>query len=178
MSQQEVNDDTQQNTGAPAEELNASLSGSAADENLVVAEPKKALNRTTLVLFAVVALGGGGLYWMNMRTGPTSAADAPQAAAANQTISQFLGSGNNNLQKMEQMLRNTQRIVQQFLAYPSVTQVPLNHLQTNPFRLTAAKDGESAQQAEARKKQEEEKAAIKRAAETLQIQSILHGARR
>jgi hypothetical protein len=167
-----------QTDDAPAEELKAALSGEGGEENFVVTEPRKPLNRTTLVLFAIVALGTGGLYLMHLRTGPKSAGAAPQSVAANQTITQFLSSGNNNLRNMEQMLRNTQKIVQQFLAYPSINQVPLKQLQTNPFRATVAKDGETASEADARKRQDDEKAAIKRAVENLQIQSILHGARR
>ena len=42
---------------------------------------------------------------------------------------------------MEQMLRNTEKVVQQFPTYPSVTQVPLDELKTNPFRQTSRREG-------------------------------------
>jgi len=178
MSAEDINDDSQpQGDDASAAEMAETLS-SGGDENFVVTEEKKPVNRTTLVLFLVVALGGGALYLMHLRTGPKTADAAPQAAQANQTITQFLSGGGSNLKNMEQMLQNTQKIVQQFLAYPSVNQIPLNQLQTNPFRLTASKDGESSSEAEARKKQDEEKVSIRRAAEALQIQSIMFGARK
>ena len=187
MSEQENNNDSPLSGGnspglddAPASDSSgtAALSGEGGDESFVATEPRKPVNRTTLVLFSIVLLGGGGLYLMYMRTGPKSAGAALQSAAASQTITQFLSNGNNNMRNMEQLLRNTQKIVQQFLAYPSINQVPLKQLQTNPFRFTAAKDGESASDADARKKQEDEKVAVRHAADNLQIQSILHGTKR
>ena len=40
----------------------------------VTGEAKKPLNRTTIVLFVVIALGGGGLFLMHSKTGPETAA--------------------------------------------------------------------------------------------------------
>lgn len=177
MSFEQINDAAPPQGDDPAgADLNDGVAGG--EESFVVTEEKKAPNRTTMVLFLIIAIGGGGLYVMHLRTGPKSAAAAPQTAQANQTISQFLKSGSSNLLSMETMLRNTQKIVQQFLSYPSVSQVPLDQLHTNPFRTAAAKEGESNSQAVTRRQQEQEKVAIKRAAEGLQVQSILHGARR
>ena len=48
----------------------------------------------------------------------------------------------------------------------------------DPFRQTSAKDGETNSEADARRKAEEEKAIIQRAAEGLQVQSILSGSRK
>jgi len=80
---------------------------------------------------------------------------------------------------MEEMLHNTQKIVQQFLEYPSVPQVPLSSLNTNPFRFAKAEpDGKSAEDA-AKKKKEEERAAALHASQSLVLQSIIHsGARK
>jgi len=179
MSTEQTNDDAQNLTDgaepAPADDLNQALSEDGGSESYVVTEEKKPLNRTTLVLFLVVALGGGALYLMHLRTGPKSAEAAPQTVQANQTITQFLSGGNTNLKTMEQMLRNTQKIVQQFLAYPSVNQVPLQQLKTNPFRQTSAKDGETQNEADSRRKKEDDKAAARHAAEGFALQSILHG---
>jgi hypothetical protein len=178
----ELNNDELQTTGEAEQassesEMTEALAGGG-EESFVVTDEKKPINRTSLVLFVVVALGGGGLYLMHLRTGPKSAEAAPQTVQANQTITQFLSGGNTNLKTMEQMLRNTQKIVQQFLAYPSVNQVPLGQLKTNPFRQTSAKDGETASEADARKKRDDDKAAARRTAEGFQLQSILHGTRK
>ena len=35
---------------------------------------------------------------------------------------------------MEETLRNTEKVVDQFNNYPSVKQIPLSDLQTNPFQ--------------------------------------------
>src|SRR3954471_3754217 len=130
----------------------------------VVSTPKKTVNMTSLVLFGLIALGGGALYLMHLRTGPAEASAAnPQA---NATVEQFLSGGQTNILQMERMLRDTQKVVDQFLTYPSVPQIPLKLLQTNPFRQLDEKgpDG-TASEIEAKRKKEEERLAIKKAAE-------------
>ena len=189
MSAEDLNDDfksTDDGAGADgpnsdggADELNDALS-SGGDANFVIGEEKKPMNRTTLVLLLVVALGGGGLYLMYRRAGGPKGADAaPQAVKANQTITQFLSSGDTSMKNVERLLANTRKMVETFLTYPSVNQVPLNRLATNPFRQSApTKDGESSSDAEARRRRDEDRAVIKKAADGLALQSILHGARK
>jgi hypothetical protein len=140
--------------------------------DFVISEPKKQVNMTTLVLFGLIALGGGALYLMHLRTGPAEASAAnPQA---NATVEQFLSGGQTNIIQMERMLRDTQKVVDQFLTYPSVTQIPLTALQTNPFRQLLDKGPDtSATEAEAKRKKEEERLAIKTAAEALQLQFVM-----
>jgi hypothetical protein len=177
MSVEEFQDDASGPKNDSGQELTDVLAGSE-DASFVATDEKKPLNRTTLVLMAVVALGGGGLYFMHLRTGPSAATAATQSAAANQTITQFLSNSDTSVKGVEKMLNNTQKIVQQFLKYPSVNQVPLNQLQTNPFRQAAAKEGESVDDAELRRKREDEKIIVRRAADGLQLQSILLGTRK
>lgn len=144
-----------------------------------VVEEKKSLNLTTVALFLVLAVGGAGLYFMHLRTGPKAAAAAAasaQTAQAGKTIDQFLSGGNQNMKLMEQMLQNTQKVVQQFLNYPSVTQVPLEQLQTNPFRMTSSRressEGNSA--TSDRRKREAERLAVLKSVQELQLQSVVH----
>src|SRR5438093_12454183 len=119
MSNDAISDDMPASSEqAQPDDLNAALSGGG-DENFVVTEQKKPLNRTTLVLFLILALGGGGLYLMHLRTGPKPVDAAPAGGQTSHAVTQFLSGGSNNLKSLEQMLRNTQKIVQQFLAYPS-----------------------------------------------------------
>jgi hypothetical protein len=175
MSADELNDNMQM-SGDGSDATGDATGGG--DSAFVSGAESKPMNRTTLYLIGFILLGGGTLYLMHLRTGPKAADAAPQAAQANQTITQFLSGGDNSIKGVEKLLKNTQQMVQQFLTNPNVHQVPLNHLQTNPFRQTSAKEGESNSEADARRHHEEEKATIQRAAEGLQVQSILSGSRK
>jgi len=79
---------------------------------------------------------------------------------------------------MQEVLKNTQKMMKQFMSYATLPQVPLSELQTNPFRQHAAepkKDTTAESEAALKKKQEEELLAIKKGAESLQaqLQSIM-----
>jgi hypothetical protein len=168
------------NGGGGADDLVDALA--EPDGGAVLVEEKKPLNRSTIVTFVVLVIGAGGLWFMYQRTGPAKAAAADkEAAAAKATINSFLSGGSENIKLMESMLRNTQKVVQQFLNYPSMTQVPLSELRTNPFRIRAeapAGDKNAAGEAAEKKKREEERLAALRAVENLQLQSIMFGGSR
>jgi hypothetical protein len=157
-------------TGVPE----AAMDDTAAESEFVVEEKKR--GRGSLFIFGLILAGVGATYLMMMRSGPsTAAAAAPETVAAQKTISQFLKSGNQNVALMEKMLRDTEKVVQQFLSYPSMTQIPLSDLRTNPFRHNPEKpatvaDSETA----ARKKREEERQAALQAVQGLELQSIMH----
>jgi hypothetical protein len=159
------------------EEVNTALAGS--EENIVVTEEKQPINRGTLMMFAVLVLGAAGMFVMYRHSGPKSASAAvnKETAEAKKTISTFL-SGDDSFKSMEERLKNTEKVVQQFAKYPSATQVPLADLTTNPFRQHSAeqKKDDSANLSEAaeRAKREQERLAIKKAAEGLQVQSIVY----
>ncbi len=144
------------------------------DEGLVVASGKAPISRGTLVMFAVLLLGGAGLFFMHRQTGPRAAgaAVAKESAQAKQTISSFLSGGDASIRSMEKLLRNTEKVVQQFLAYPSMTQIPLKELRTNPFRQHEEKK-EGMSDAGEKKKREEERLAILKAVQGLELQSIM-----
>lgn len=148
---------------------------SSDEMTFVTGEAKKPLNRTSIVLFAIVALGGGGLWLMHAKTGP-SAATAASNDAANRTINQFLSAGQGNIKLMETMLRSTEKVVQQFNAYPSVKQIPLGELQSNPFRVINAAVDE-ADDPIAKRKLAEQRQVVLKAYQTLQLQSIMYGER-
>ena len=113
---------------------------------------------------------------MYKRQGPASAAAANvETAAAQQTIDNFLTTGPNGIKTMETMLHNTEKIVQQFLDYPSVPQVPLSALRTNPFRFSKPDADAKPDEAAEKKKKEEEKSAALRSSQALNLQSIISG---
>ena len=111
-------------------------------------------------------------------------APAPQAAAApvdtetaqaQQTINKFLSTGHDGIKiDAEDARRTPRRSSQQFLAYPSVTQVPLSDLQTNP----SASHGESARRRRHRRRRSSKDATRTPAdaqggRRALQLQSIM-----
>ena len=155
---------------------------SEAEGGAIVVEEKKPLNRSTIVTFVVLVIGAGGVWFMYQRTGPNKAAAADQeAVAAKTTINNFLSGGSENIRLMESMLRNTQKVVQQFLNYPSMTQVPLSDLRTNPFRVrgeTSAGDKTALSEAAEKRRREEERLTALRAVQNLQLQSIMFGGSR
>jgi hypothetical protein len=173
------NEETQgmdQNSGG--EDLSAALGGS--ETEFVISDEKKPAAQGLLYLALVVALAGGGMYFMYKRQGPSSAsaAPAPEVAKAEATINTFLTSGPSGIKAMQEMLKDTEKVVKQFLEYPSVTQIPLSDLHTNPFRVSKADDQNPDGEKQKRKREEEKQAAIK-ASEALQLQSIMHsGARK
>ena len=152
-------------------------------ETEFVGEGDGAKKQSPLVVVGLaLAVLGGGYLWYS-RQGPASA-DAATVAAdeASQTVSKFLDGGTANVQMMEKMLRDTEKVVQQFLNYPSMKQVPLGELQTNPFRFRPPQvEGEKVPESElaAKKRREEERQAIIKAVGAMNLQSVIHsGARK
>lgn len=143
-------------------------------EIAVAPETRKSSNNLVMLLAALVIFGGGGLMFMRMKAGPAKAAANTEAATAKATINEFLTDGGKNLSAMRELLKNTEKLVQTFLNYPSTNQVKLEDLKTNPFRFSREKadDPNAAAQAELKRK-EAEKEAIVKAAQQIQIQSTL-----
>jgi hypothetical protein len=152
-------------------------SGAGGDESMVIPEAKPTVSKGTLVLFGILILGASGFYVMYRQTGPkpASAAVAKETAAAKKTINSFLSGGDSNIKTMESLIKNTEKVVQQFIKYPSKTQIPLSDLRTNPFRLYE-KPVEKPVSTEDldKKKREEERQAILKAVQGLQLQSIMY----
>src|SRR5688500_4749208 len=132
-------------------------------EFIATEEKKPRVSQSTLMMFGVVALSAVGVWVMYQRVGPGKAIAAPskESVEAKKTITTFLDGGSDNIRNMESLLRNTEKVVQQFLAYPSMTQVPLSDLRANPFRLRPERP-ENAPQSDAaeRRKREEERVAM------------------
>ena len=155
----------------------------AGQETTFVAEAqKKTLSQGTLLVTVLLAACGGALYFMYARSGPSAAgaAETTATAAASTTINQFLTNGGGNVELMKQMLKDTEKVVEQFKSHPAKTQVPLTRLQTNPFRQNVAKTSAETQAdaaAAAKKKLAEERKAVVAAAKALKLQSILHSQR-
>jgi hypothetical protein len=163
--------------GAAAGDDNLQDALSGGDEGYVTeGEGSKKPSPIVTLGLALAVVGGGYLWWS--RGGPAGAdAATPTEDPASQTVTKFLDGGTANVQMMEKMLRDTEKVVQQFLNYPSMKQVPLGELQTNPFRFRALPvEGQlpNAGDAAAKKKREEERQAVIKAVSTLNLQSVIH----
>jgi hypothetical protein len=172
--------DPQTNAADEAEPQNqGSLPPEVVDETDtgIVAETARPRNSTTLFLVVLLLIGGGAVLLMRMKAGPsaTAAAPTPQAATAKATISQFLSDGGQSLNAMRELLKNTEKVVQQFMKFPSQNQVKVEDLKTNPFTFGTPKK-ETPVENTGPTPEQREKDQILAAIRKLQIQSILRGA--
>jgi hypothetical protein len=153
-------------------ELNDAL---AEQETEFVAAEKKPINQSALMLLAIVVIGAAGMYLMYLKTGPQSAKAAdPAAVTAENTIATFMKGGSGNIALLRSLLENTAKVVEQFKIYPNVAQIPLSDLKGNPFHLASAKPPPGEDPAEiAKKKKEEERLAVTKAVQALQLQTLV-----
>jgi hypothetical protein len=143
-------------------------------ETTDVVEEKKPINRGA-VLLAVMLAGAATLYFVFMRPSPKPAQGAADALPqAEVTINQFLSEGHHNVDLMRQMLAETRRIVQQFVSYPNAVQVPLSGLASNPFSYASGGASEQAPE-HARREADDDHQALLKAAQGLQLQTIMRG---
>lgn len=122
------NESTPEST--PSEEPQVSDDDLALDPTLMAAGKKK--NNSMFILFGLLVVAGGVIWFMYFRGSPQAAQAAAPEGSGSADVQKFLDSGNINL--MKQTLKNTEKVVQQFRSYPAQTQVPLASLHSNPFR--------------------------------------------
>jgi hypothetical protein len=175
MSTESENVESQEQEGATtgAEDLSAALT--EGDTSFVSTEKRQPIGTGTLVVGGLIAAAAAMTYFMHLRTGPAKAAANPATANADATITQFLSNDSQNAERMRQLLKDTEKAVQQFQQQPAKTQVPIENLKTNPFRteLTAAKNEEAEKAADKKKKDE-----LLQAAAALKVQTIMSGKRK
>jgi hypothetical protein len=174
-TQNENTGDSTSTGGAEGEDLSASLGGNNEVEFVGTTEEKKPMNTQYMILIGLVVLAPLVMWYMYKGKGPDAAAGAtPAISPASQTVHTFLDSGNDGVSAMREMLKGTEKIVKEFLSYPSMAQIPLADLKTNPFRVTKDKPGDQSEAANKRKRDEERQAIVK-AVQGLQLQSIIAG---
>jgi hypothetical protein len=174
-SEMQDNNTQQQPEGA---DLSSALA-SGDSEFVPIEEPKSAVSQGMLYLLALIVIGGGGTYLMYKKQSPANASAASvETQQAQQTINTFLTNGPTGIKMMEEMLHNTEKIVKQFLEYPSVPQIPLSELHTNPFRFAKGEPGSTADGDAAKLKKDEERSAAMKASQNLNLQSIIHSGSR
>jgi hypothetical protein len=135
--------------------------------------------RGAMLLIGLLVVGAAVVYFVYFRNGPASAQGGTSAKDA-ATIDEFLKVDSTNINLMKQTLKDSEKVVQQFLSYPGKTQVPLTDLHSNPFRELPPKDNgpvAAAPDPNARRNAAEREAAYK-AIQTLQLQSVIHSSSR
>lgn len=147
------------------------------DGAYVGGDSKGKMSKGTVAMFVLLAAAGAGTYFMYARTGPQTASAAAGDPKAQQVINQYMTDRTKNVAAMQKMLRDTESVVQQFLNYPSVKQIPLSALAANPFRLADVSTEGVAKVDDQRekKRREEERVAVLKAVNALQLQSVMHG---
>jgi hypothetical protein len=163
-------------TGAEqGEDLSANLAGGEV-EFVGTSEEKKPMSTQYAILVGLVILGPLVGWYLYKGKGPDAADGAtPHGSPAAQSVHTFLDSGQDGVAAMRKMLNGTEKIVKDFLAYPSTAQIPLNDLKTNPFRARKAEEKVDDSAAASKRRKEEEREAIVKAAGALQLQSIIAG---
>ncbi len=160
--------DQQDNSAENSEEIDGAF----------VSDTPKGPSKGALGVLALLVGFGGALYFMYVRTGPQSANGATQEqVAAKTTIDEFLQNGGGSAKLMEQTLKDTEKVVQEFQATSVKNQVPLESLGSNPFRLKLPEpekkpDDEAAKELE-RKRAEKQR--IEHDVNGLEIQSVMRG---
>lgn len=175
---------------APAEDGSAFAAQLAGGGNgdFIIPTAKKKVSGGLIAFLGIALVAGGGLWWMNQRTGgpnPAEAAD-PGVSAARESIQQFLAGGTGSVAEMKTLLADSRQITDKFETYSENRQVPLEDLKTNPF-FTETDEEEvvtddvpavdlSRQQLEERARRERaEQDRLMLAASKLQVQTIFYG---
>ncbi len=164
--------DNQTDSEHEAADLSQTLAGSGEDE--FVSDEPKAANKNLMTLLGLAIVGVGVVYFMYFKKSPDAADAAIATATDNQAaVTKFLNDGTANIAAMQQMLRQTEKVVEQFRTYPALAQKPLSDLRTNPFRFHDI-SAEPEDPGMAQRKREEERSAALKAVSTLSLQSVMH----
>jgi hypothetical protein len=168
MSNEEYEQDDQNQEGGGSGEQ--SYESELSDGSFVVAEPKKPISKSTLVMIVIILCAKAGMYFMYKRSTP-AAAEANDAKAT-QVIKQFMSDKDKNFTLMQKMLTETKGVVDQFMNYPNLKQIPLTDLQNNPFAMAKPSD-DRPKPPPIGEDPEVQKTAIKNAANALRLQSVV-----
>ena len=172
MSGNEIDQEEQDQSEETGADFNAD-DNSAGDSAFITTQEKQPLSKGSLAMFILLTVAGAGTYFMYVRTGVQSAG-AAEDLKAQQVIKQFMTDRAKNPGAMKEMLRDTEEKVRWFRTYPGENQRPLT---ANPFRMTPLADAgtPAAPDNERDKKlREEERIAVLKDVNALQLQSVMH----
>jgi hypothetical protein len=174
-------DDTQDTTSTEHADDSAGVpalgGGDDFDPSLIASDGARSNGRSVAIFGGLLTVFAVVIWFVFFRGAPESAQGGMAPNDGGSQIKQFLDSGNINI--MKQTLKETEKIVKQFRAYPGRTQVPLTALRTNPFRELAPRSDEPATASSSRDDEHEQelhKQASDAVAE-LKVQSIIRGSK-
>jgi hypothetical protein len=171
MSGNEIDQDEQNSSEETAEVFNEG--DESGDSAFIATQEKEPLSKGSVAMFVLLTVAGAGTYFMYVRSG-TQNANAAVDLKAQQVIKQFMTEREKNPDAMKEMLRDTEEKVRWFRNYPGDNQRPLT---ANPFRMTPLEDaGKPAAPDNERDKKlrEEERIAVLKNVNALQLQSVMH----
>jgi hypothetical protein len=160
--------------GAPeegADDLTAALNGGG--EMNFVTETKQPINKGTLIVVGLLIACGALTYFMYVRSGPAEAVAADDSETR-KVVESFVTNADQNVDGMRKMLAATEKVVQQFRTDPSVYQVPLTKLATNPFMKEKPKPTEDTRALEHAEAVRLATARANEALVELRLQTIIH----
>jgi hypothetical protein len=152
--------------GAGADDLNGGMGGEGDME--IAPEPKRPVDKGTIIVVALLVACGGVLYFMYARSGPAEAV-AANSGANQQVIEGFLKDSEQNVKKMRDLIQSTEKVVHQFRTEPPQVKT----LAANPFQAGEAKPSEDRAAADKERKKQMAAAKIKEAVDGLRLQTII-----
>lgn len=162
------------NYGQNTENQDSLNTGSGGEnEEFVIVEQKKPMNRSVVALILIAAVGGALVYFMYLRGRFNADTQTPQQKQTAAAVSDFMASSDSSIANMEKQLKTTEETVAAFQQNNSAGQVPLDGLRLNPFELdgqraaTPSNLGETVTTADPQ-------AVVKNALSKVQIQMILY----
>jgi hypothetical protein len=150
--------------GAGADDLNGGLGGDMAFSG----EAKKPIDKGTIVVVALLVACAGLLYVMYARSGP----DAAVAAAPGkdeEVIKTFLENKDKKVKEMDQLIKSTEKVVQQFRTEPPQVKTLTN----NPFEREKPKLSGDREAADKERRLQLLADKVKDAVDDLRLQTII-----
>lgn len=133
-------------------------------------ESPRRFSTGSLLLGGLVLAAVAGLVLMHWRT---QSDQTQNASDVSKTINTFLGDGKKNLVMMQQVLNDTDKLVEHFRNFPAAAQIPLEDLNRNPFS-DEQNASRTAQPVEDADRKTRLTAAVQRVS-NLKLQSIIYG---
>ena len=154
--------------GEGVDDLTMALHGGG--DGTFITESKQPMSKGTMAVAGLLVACGAITYFMYVRNGPAEAMADPTAIKAEETINSFIKAGSSKAKEWEDLIKSTDRVVQQFKTEP----VQVTKLENNPFERVKPKPTADQALLDAARKKELAAARAKEAVNDLKLQTIIH----
>ncbi len=153
------------------------LATAEAAEEEYAAPKRNFLSRGTLIFVASCLAGVGAIYLFGLRQKPKEASADEKTAEAqvDEALAKLMD--HKKQAQAQELFNNTDEMVQVFYDYPTKQQVALKELQRDPFSRLLADDVKADDEADALKRREKLRKELMKIVASLELQSVLRGAR-